>query len=79
MIFRILLYAFLIYLAYRLIFDFIIPVYKATRQVKSEFQNMQEKMQEHMRQQQPQQEAKEKNTSNAKEQVGEYIDFEELK
>jgi hypothetical protein len=79
MIFRILFYAFLVYLLYKLVFDFIIPVYKTSRQVKKGFREMHDRMQEHMQQQQqPQQSAKSKSeTSNTK--PGDYIEFEELK
>ena len=79
MIFRILFYAFLVYLLYKLVFDFIIPVYKTTRQVKKGFKEMHDRMQEHMQQQQqPQQSARSKSeTSNTK--SGDYIEFEELK
>jgi hypothetical protein len=81
MFLRYLFYAFLIYLAYRLLFDFIIPVYKTTRQVKKQFRDMHGRMEDYVNKQQagqqsttstPQQEAK-------REQPGDYIDFEELK
>jgi uncharacterized protein YybS (DUF2232 family) len=40
------LYAFLIYLAYKIIFDLVIPVSKATSQVKSKMREMQEAQQQ---------------------------------
>jgi len=43
-ILRILFYAFLIYLAYKLVFDLILPVVRTTRQVKRGFREMQERM-----------------------------------
>jgi hypothetical protein len=76
MIFRILFYAFLVYLLYKLIFDFIIPVYKTTRQVKKGFREMQDRMQEHMQQQQQSPRSK---SETPKTQPGDYIEFEELK
>jgi len=82
---RYLLYAFLIYLAYRLIFHFIIPVYKTTKQVKKQFREMHGRMEDQMNQQSSYVRASEDNqpiTTNAstkKEQAGDYIDFEELK
>ena len=79
MIFRILFYAFLVYLLYKLIFDFIIPVYKTTRQVKKGFSEMQDRMQEHMRQQQQPQQSQRSKSETTKTQPGDYIDFEELK
>ena len=76
MIFRILFYAFLVYLLYKLIFDFIIPVYKTTRQVKKGFREVHDRMQEHMQQQQQSPRSK---SETPKTQPGDYIEFEELK
>ena len=85
MFFRYLLYAFLIYMAYRLVFHFIIPVFKTTRQVKKQFREMHSRMEEQMNRQsgfanaaqhpEPDQSKK----SSAKENPGDYIEFEELK
>ena len=76
---RYLFYAFLIYLAYRLIFHFIIPIYKTTRQVKKQFREMHSRMEDQMNQQQANEQTSTLHTENKKEQVGDYIDFEELK
>ena len=76
---RYLLYAFLIYLAYRLVFHFIIPIYKTTRQVKKQFREMHSRMQDNMSQQEPFQQPANPATENKKQQAGDYIDFEELK
>ncbi len=76
---RYLFFAFLIYLAYRLVFHFIIPIYKTTRQVKKQFREMHSRMQDNMSQQQPQQQPVTPATENKKQQAGDYIDFEELK
>ena len=76
---RYLLYAFLIYLAYRLVFHFIIPIYKTTRQVKKQFREMHSRMEDHVSQQQPYQQPPTPATENKKQQAGDYIDFEELK
>jgi Sec-independent protein translocase protein TatA len=78
-VFKILLYAFLIYLGYKIIFEFIIPVYRTTRQVKKQFREMNERMKEHMRQQQGDQFAPEKEPQTTKEKPGDYIEFEEIK
>jgi uncharacterized protein YneF (UPF0154 family) len=78
-VFKILLYAFLIYLVYKIIFEFIIPVYRTTRQVKKQFREMNERMNEHMKQQQGEQFATEKEPQRAKEKPGDYIEFEEIK
>jgi len=76
---RYLLYAFLIYLAYRLVFHFIIPIYKTTRQVKNQFREMHSRMEDQMNKQQANEHTSTLHTENKKEQVGDYIDFEELK
>jgi hypothetical protein len=74
-----LFYAFLIYLAYRLVFHFIIPIYKTTRQVKKQFREMHSRMQDNMGQQPPYQQPVTPATENKNQQAGDYIDFEELK
>jgi hypothetical protein len=76
---RYLFFAFLIYLAYRLVFHFIIPIYKTTRQVKKQFREMHSRMQDNMSQQQPYQQPVTPATENKSQQAGDYIDFEELK
>ena len=76
---RYLLYAFLIYLAYRMVFHFIIPIYKTTRQVKKQFREMHSRMEDQMNQQQANEQTSTLHTESKKEQVGDYIDFEELK
>jgi len=76
---RYLFYAFLIYLAYRLIFHFIVPIYKTTRQVKKQFREMHSRMQDNMGQQPPYQQPVTPATENKNQQAGDYIDFEELK
>lgn len=66
-----------LYLLYKLIFDFIIPVYRTTKQVKQKVGEMQSQMNEHMKQQNNQNTtAKEHQPKPAKE---DYIEFEEVK
>jgi len=84
MFFRYLLYAFLIYLLYRFIFHFIIPVFKTTRQVKNQFRDIHSRMQENMNQASNSDNLKEMKTENSKYssskgQGSDYIDFEEVK
>jgi hypothetical protein len=76
---RFLLYALLAWFLFNLIFRFIIPVYRTTRQVKKKFREMQD----HIQQQQADQEAfnqqqasKQSSTAPRSE---DYIDFEEIK
>jgi hypothetical protein len=78
MILRFLFYTFLIYLAYRLVFDFIIPVYRTTRRVRKSFREMHEQMNQHAGQYQEQNQGQ-PNQNNDKGNIGEYIDFEEVK
>ena len=69
---------FLLYLLYKLRFDFIIPIYRTTKQVKKGFREMHERMNDQMNQQQGFQNPT--STTKAKsEKPGEYIDFEEIK
>jgi hypothetical protein len=77
---KVLLYGLLIWFLYNLIFRFIIPVYKTTRQMKQKFREMHTQMQDQMNQQQDftaQQESPEK--SGSKKAKEDYIDFEEIK
>ena len=76
---RYLFYAFLIYLAYRLIFHFIIPIYKTTKQVKKQFREMHSQMEDHINQQQANQQTMPPKQEDKKAQAGDYIDFEEVK
>jgi hypothetical protein len=75
---RALLYIFVIYLVYQFIFNFLVPLYKTTQQVKKGFRDMHNKMNDvnenknASSQQVPPQ-------KKEKEIVGEYIDFEEIK
>ena len=77
---RYLFFAFLIYLAYRLVFHLIIPIYKTTKQVKKQFREMHDRMEDHMtQQQQANPQTSTSQPENRKQQAGDYIDFEELK
>ena len=77
---RYLFYAFLIYLAYRLVFHFIIPIYKTTKQVKKQFREMHDRMEDHItQQQQSNQPTSVPEPEIKKQQAGDYIDFEEVK
>ena len=80
MILRFLFFVFLFYVLFKLVFDFVIPIYKTTRRVKQSFRDMHQKMQEGQNNgasgHQPSQ-----NGTIKKEQepLGDYIDFEEVK
>lgn len=72
--------AFLAYLVFRLVFDFIIPIYRTTKRVRKSFRDMHERMNGQTEQfSQQQTGTKQNQSSNNKGGVGEYIDFEEIK
>ena len=77
-IIRVIVELFVLYLLYKLIFDFIIPVDRTTKQVKQKVGEMQNQMNEHMKQQQSGtfSATKESKTTPARE---DYIEFEEVK
>jgi predicted phage tail protein len=77
------LWAFLGYLLYRFIFGFVVPVYKATRQVKAQMKQFQQRMNEHQEQHNTSA-GQQSNTglapdaAAAKPAQKDYIEFEEL-
>lgn len=74
-----LLYAFLAYILYLLIFRLIIPVYRATRQIKKGFREMQEKMNSQMGGESPFGPSAPQQPTQPQPKKGDYIDFEEVK
>jgi polyhydroxyalkanoate synthesis regulator protein len=78
--FRFLLYFFLIYLGYQFIFNFLIPIFKTTQQVRKNVRAMHDRMNEFADTQQnsasPQSNSRDE---SSKEPIGDYIDFEEVK
>jgi sortase (surface protein transpeptidase) len=50
-IFKLLFELFLLYMLYKLVFDFIIPVYNTSKKMKEQVTQMQQKMREHQNQQ----------------------------
>ena len=70
-----------LYILYRFVFGFILPVYKTTQQIKKGFRDMQQKANEQANQQQASQDNSRKSTSadTNKQPLGEYIDYEEVK
>jgi len=77
--FKILLYAFLIYIAYQFVVGFVIPIYRTTKQVKKGFREMNDRMNEHMRQQQHEQVTPKEQSQKPEQKQGDYIEFEEIK
>jgi hypothetical protein len=75
MLLRILYIALLTYFIYKLVFDFIIPVFTTTRKVRKAFYEARQR-------QDPQYQNRSGNQSNSQEPIkpqGDYIDFEEVK
>ena len=77
--FKIIVYGFLLYLLYKFIFELVIPVSKATSQVKDKLREMQEQQQEQQRQQQQAGPAPVQQTQPPKDRDADYIEFEEVK
>ncbi len=68
---------FLLYLLYKFIFDFIIPIYESSKKIKKQFGEMQDKMQNDMNKFQNHQNASQPEPTVKKDE--DYIDFEEIK
>ncbi|HEX5552635.1 MAG TPA: hypothetical protein VFX43_05245 [Chitinophagaceae bacterium] len=71
-----------IYFLYRLVFDFIIPIYRSSKKVREHMQEMQNRMQDNLRQEQQRQNATPPPPpppQQNKVREGEYIDYEEVK
>ena len=80
-IFRLAFELFMLYLLYKLIFDFIIPIANTTKKVKKQFVDMNAQMEEKMRQQRQEStqfKASQKSAPSSSKQ-DDYIDYEEVK
>ncbi|HYF32797.1 MAG TPA: hypothetical protein VD993_16840 [Chitinophagaceae bacterium] len=79
--FRILLFILAAVILYKLIFDFIIPVYRTSRQIRRRFRDMNQQMQDRMNQynQQQQQQQREPAPKSKSSSDKDFIDFEEVK
>ena len=69
----------LIYILYKLIFDFIIPIYQTTKRVKKQFGEMQNKMENQMNKFNQQQSTSTNKPADEPKRNEEYIDYEEIK
>ena len=80
---KFIVYMFLGYLLFRFITGFLIPVFRTGKQIKRQFNDMQQRMEEQMKQQQAASHTADNNPhtekSTSKSSTGEYIDFEEVK
>ncbi len=79
MILSFLFYGFLLYILFKLVVSFIIPVYRTTKQVKKSFREMQERMQEQQQQAGTYQQQQDATAPGQKKPLGDYIDFEEVR
>jgi Sec-independent protein translocase protein TatA len=68
-----------LYLLYKLIFEFIVPIYKTTKQVKQKVGEMQQKMHEQMQEQQNGYKTTKPDEAPKKPKRDDYIEFEEVK
>jgi predicted permease len=78
-IFKILFELFVLYLLYKLVFDFIIPIYQATKQVKQKVNEMHRNVNEQMNQQERNQYTTTPQEAPPKKKSDDYIEFEEVK
>ena len=78
MILRFLVYGLLFYLAFRLVFNFIIPLFKTTRHVRQQFKDVNSRMQDQMNNPLNQQ-APRDTPRPQKVDKEDYIEFEEIK
>ncbi len=82
-IFKLLFELFIFYLLYKLVFDFIIPVYRASKRMKDQVSDMQQKMREQQQRQHYNEESYVSNKSSkaapGKTPGEDYIDYEEVK
>jgi len=85
---RVFLWAIVLYLLYGFVFNFLVPLFRTTRQVRKQFKNMQDAaMRDQMNgeapgnpfQQQSAPTQKKADPTPGKNTMGEYIDFEEIK
>jgi heme exporter protein D len=74
--FKMILYGFLIYLLYKFIFELVVPISKATSQMKDKIQEMQ---QQQARQQSQQQTPSTQQAAPKADKASDYIEFEEVK
>lgn len=75
---KVLFELFLLYLLYKIIFDFIIPLYQTTKQVKQKVNKMQQDMNEQLHRQNNNP-ANQQSTAANRPVKDDYIDYEEVK
>jgi Sec-independent protein translocase protein TatA len=80
--FEVIVTGIILYLLYKLVFDFVVPVSRTASQFKNQVNEMRRQQEEQMRRQQQNTTSAQNKTSDKKNTTttdGEYIDFEEVK
>jgi hypothetical protein len=77
--FRYIVIGFVLYLLYKIVFNFILPVMKVTRNVKKQFGTMQEQMQNEFNKYTNTTQPEPTPVQNSKATSKDYIDYEEVK
>ena len=76
---RYIFYALVVYLLYRLIFGFIIPIFRTSKKMREQFNQARQQMEDQYQQSgQQHQDAGRHNVPKENAKIGEYIDFEEI-
>ena len=76
---KLIIYGILLYLLYKFVFELVIPVSKATSQVKDKIKEMQEEQMRQQKQQEAQAaQAQAQHAKQAETKSGDYIEFEEV-
>jgi len=76
---KIILLGLTFYFLYKVVFGVVLPVYRTTKQVRKGFQDMQSRMNEYQNETQQQPGDKQASSKPDIDDLGEYIDFEEIK
>jgi hypothetical protein len=78
---RYIFYALVAYLLYKLIFDFIVPIFITSKKMREQFNHAKQQMEEQYKQQNGDHapDAGKMNKSTGSSKIGEYIDFEEIR
>ncbi|WP_162944613.1 hypothetical protein [Flavisolibacter nicotianae] len=79
MILSFLFFAFLFYVLFKLVFDFILPIYRTTQKVKQRFRDMHHDAQAPPMGAHPPKSSSNGSPQKGQETFGDYIDFEEVK
>ena len=76
---RMILTLLLIYIVYKFVFEFLIPLFNTTRHMSNKVKEMTEKMQEQERKKQMEEQNHTAHSNTPKTAPGDYIEYEEIK